>query len=187
VGSVRDLGPREEVKSVRWFDDLALVVTFRQTDPLYTVDLSDPARPRTAGELKIPGFSEYLHPVGDDRLLGLGVDATMRGMVRGGQASMFDVSDLRDPRRLDTLDLGKHARPATAYDPRTFTWLGSRALVAVEDQWNGRGSVVEIVVGDDGSLTEGESWPLPRWRTAEARTLPLADAVALVTNKVTLL
>ena len=173
VGSVRDLGPREEIKSVRWFDDLALVVTFRQTDPLYTVDLSDPTRPRTLGELKIPGFSEYLHPVGDDRLLGLGVDASLRGVVRGGQASMFDVSDLRDPRRVDTLDLGKHARPATAYDPRAFTWLGSRALVAVEDQWNGRGSVVEIVVGEDGSMTEGQSWPLPRWQTGEARTLPL--------------
>ncbi len=56
VGSVRDLGPREEIKSVRWFDDLAIVVTFRQTDPLYTVDLSDPDRPRTLGELKIPGL-----------------------------------------------------------------------------------------------------------------------------------
>ena len=188
VGSVRDLGPREEIKSVRWFDDLALVVTFRQTDPLYTVDLSDPTRPRSLGELKIPGFSEYLHPVGDDRLLGLGVDASLRGEVRGGQASMFDVSDLRDPRRTATLDLGKHAMPATAYDPRAFTWLGSRALVAVEDQWNGRGSMVEIVVGDDGSLTEGQSWPLPRWRTGEARTLPLdAGSVALVTGKVQLL
>jgi Beta propeller domain len=188
VGSVRDLGPREEIKSVRWFDDLALVVTFRQVDPLYTVDLSDPTRPRTLGELKIPGFSEYLHPVGDDRLLGLGVDATMRGMVRGGQASMFDVSDLSDPQRLDTLDLGKHARPATAYDPRAFTWLGTSALVAVEDQWNGRGSVVEIVVGEDGSITEGDSWRLPRWRTAEARTLPLSgDAVALVTSTVRLI
>ncbi len=188
VGSVRDLGPREEIKSVRWFDDLALVVTFRQTDPLYTVDLSDPTRPRTLGELKIPGFSEYLHPVGDDRLLGLGVDASLRGMVRGGQASLFDVSDLGDPRRVDTLDLGKHAAPATAYDPRTLTWLGSSAFVAVDDHWNGRGSLVEIVVGDDGSLTEGDSWPLPRWRAGEARTLPLdADSVALVTGKVQLL
>ncbi|HET6560834.1 MAG TPA: beta-propeller domain-containing protein [Marmoricola sp.] len=192
VGSVRDLGPKEEIKSVRWFDDLALVVTFRQTDPLYTVDLSDPTRPRTLGKLKIPGFSEYLHPVGDDRLLGLGQDASLRGIVRGGQASMFDVSDLRDPRRIDTLFLGKHAMPATAYDPRTFTWLGSRALVAVEDQWNGRGSLVEILVGDDGTLTEGERWPLPRWEAPMARTLPLGDssgdgAVALVTRNVRLL
>ena len=55
---------------MRWFDDLAIVVTFRQTDPLYAIDLTDPAAPRLLGELKIPGFSEYLHPLGEHRLIG---------------------------------------------------------------------------------------------------------------------
>jgi hypothetical protein len=190
VGSVRDLGPKEEIKSVRWFDDLAIVVTFRQTDPLYTVDLSDPRRPRTLGKLKIPGFSEYLHPIGDDRLVGLGQDATMRGMTRGGQASLFDIADLSAPARLDTLDLGRHAQPAASYEPRAFTWLAERgsALVGVDDGWNGRARLVEIRVADDGSLSEGRRWPLPRWGGAHARTLPLpGDRVALVTSDVTLL
>ena len=76
VGELRGLGVDEQIQSVRWFDDLAVVVTFRQTDPLYTIDLTDPTNPRRLGELKIPGFSAYLHPIGDDRLLGLGTDAT---------------------------------------------------------------------------------------------------------------
>lgn len=57
---------------------MAYVVTFRQTDPLFAIDVSDPTRPKVLGELKIPGFSEYLHPVGDGLLLGVGRDASIR-------------------------------------------------------------------------------------------------------------
>ena len=63
VGRVDGLGVGEDIKAVRWFDGLAIVVTFRQVDPLYPVDLTDPDDPRLLGELKIPGFSEYLHPI----------------------------------------------------------------------------------------------------------------------------
>ena len=188
AGSVRGLGPREQIKSVRWFDDLAIVVTFRQTDPLYTVDLTAPASPRTLGELKIPGFSEYLHPIGDDRLLGLGQHATMRGEILGGQASLFDVGDLAAPQRLATLDLGKHAQPWAGLDPRTFTWLADRGrgLAVVEDQWNGRAWLMEIRVEGD-SLAEGQRWSLPRWKANQGRALPLPDgSVALVGSTVEL-
>lgn len=190
LGSVRGLGPDEQIKSVRWFDELAVVVTFRQVDPLYTVDLTDPARPRTLGELKIPGFSEYLHPIGDDRLLGLGQDATDRGRTLGGQASLLDVADLADPARLDTLALGPNAYPAAGYDPRTFTWLAERdtGLAVVEDQWNGRTSVVELRVTTDGSLLKRDTWPVGRWSSSTARTLPLpgGQSVVLVTDEVEL-
>ena len=84
VGELAGLGPDEDIQSVRWFDDLAVVVTFRQMDPLYTIDLTDPTRPVRLGELKIPGFSAYLHPIGDDRLLGLGSDATPDRSEPGG-------------------------------------------------------------------------------------------------------
>jgi hypothetical protein len=72
ISHVEDLGEGERVQSVRYVGDLAYVVTFRQTDPLYAIDLSDPAAPEVLGELKVTGFSQYLHPVGDGRLLGLG-------------------------------------------------------------------------------------------------------------------
>src|SRR5690606_28315587 len=72
IGRLDGLGRNEQVQSVRWFDALAIVVTFRTVDPLYAIDLSDPARPSKLGELKIPGFSEYLHPLGEHRLVGVG-------------------------------------------------------------------------------------------------------------------
>ncbi len=99
VGQVAGLGRGETIHSVRFLGDRGYVVTFRQTDPLYSLDLSDPADPRVTGELKITGYSAYLHPMPDDRLLGIGQEATLEGRVTGTQVSMFDVSDPADPRR----------------------------------------------------------------------------------------
>ena len=83
------------------------MVTFRQVDPLYTLDLADPERPRILGELKIPGFSAYLHPLGGGLLLGLGEDADRDGTSTGGQAAVFDLADLGDVRRADRVALGR--------------------------------------------------------------------------------
>ena len=95
LGQVGGLGKGERIYSVRFIDDVGYVVTFRQVDPLYTVDLSAPANPRVRGELKIRGYSAYLHPVGRDLLLGVGQDATEQGQLLGTQLSLFDVSDVR--------------------------------------------------------------------------------------------
>ena len=105
-GQVGGLGPGERIFAVRFLGDVGYVVTFRQTDPLYTVDLADPDRPRVRGELKIPGYSAYLHPVGDDLLLGVGQEATDDGRVQGLQLSLFDVSDLARPVRLQHAQIG---------------------------------------------------------------------------------
>ncbi len=101
VGIVDGLGRGERIYSVRFFGNTGYVVTFRQVDPLYVIDLSDPEHPKMAGELKIPGYSAYLHPIGDDALLGVGQDADDDGRVGGLQASLFDVSDPGDPERVD--------------------------------------------------------------------------------------
>ncbi len=122
-GRVAGLGRGEEIKAVRWFDDLAVVVTFRQMDPLYTVDLSDPGHPRLMGELKIPGFSGYLHPIGHDRLLGVGVDADSHGRALGAQVSVFDISDLARPVQVDRHAYGPQSNLAATDDPRGFTWI----------------------------------------------------------------
>ncbi|MDQ3990704.1 MAG: beta-propeller domain-containing protein [Actinomycetota bacterium] len=100
VGRVAGLGKDERIFAVRFLGDLGYVVTFREVDPLYVVDLSDPTRPRVTGELKIPGYSAYLHPIGDGLLLGVGQDATKEGVLRGTQVSLFDVSDPAQPRRV---------------------------------------------------------------------------------------
>ena len=94
VGKTEDVASDEDVKSVRFDGDVAYFVTFRQTDPLFTVDLSDPTSPKILSELKIPGFSEYLHPFGDGLLLGFGIDADpATGRSQGLKLTMFDTSD----------------------------------------------------------------------------------------------
>ena len=99
AGQVGGLGRGERIYAVRFIGDRGYVVTFRETDPLYTLDLADPARPRVTGELKILGYSAYLHPVGEHELLGVGQDATPEGRRLGTQLSLFDVSDPAAPRR----------------------------------------------------------------------------------------
>ncbi|HSJ19533.1 MAG TPA: beta-propeller domain-containing protein [Nocardioidaceae bacterium] len=185
VGRVGRMGIRERIQSVRWFDEVAVVVTFRQVDPLYTLDLSDPGRPRVVGELKIPGFSSYLHPVGGELLLGLGQDATPRGRTLGAQASVFDVADLADPRRVDTLAFGRRTEFAAAGDPRAFAYLPERRTVlAALGDWDGGNRVVVLAVGEDGSLTRRGSHDVPGWDAAAVRTLPLVDGrIALVVGR----
>ena len=93
-GRIVDLAPGEDIRSARYFGNTAYFVTFRNTDPLFTVDLSDPARPVILGELKIPGFSQYLHPFGENLLLGLGYDADEQtGATIGVKLSIFDLTD----------------------------------------------------------------------------------------------
>jgi hypothetical protein len=174
VGSVGGMGPGEQIQSVRWFGDLAIVVTFEQTDPLYTVDLSDPTRPTVIGELKIPGFSAYLHPLGDDLLLGVGQDATSSGETTGSQASSFDLSDLAEPRRITALDLGRHTYSSVEDDARAFTYLPEQRLALVPvASWRTPGRLKVVRVGEDGSLTVGGSLEV---RDAYGlRALPLED------------
>src|SRR4029079_7954506 len=97
VGQVSGMGKGERIYSVRYVGPTAYVVTFRQTDPFYTVDLSNPAAPRVVGELKIPGYSGYLHPIGTKYVLGIGQDASAQGRVSGTKVSLFDVTDLANP------------------------------------------------------------------------------------------
>ena len=102
VGSLEDLAPGEQIYSARFFTDTAYFVTFRQTDPLFSVDVSDPTNPVLLGELKIPGFSEYLHPYGEGRLLGIGYAADDYGRQTGIKLSMFDVSDPSNVKEIAT-------------------------------------------------------------------------------------
>lgn len=94
VGEITDLAPNERVYSVRFMGDTAYFVTFRQVDPLFSADLSDPQNPKIIGKLKIPGFSNYLFPFGEGKLLGIGQDVDEKsGVVDGVKLSMFDISD----------------------------------------------------------------------------------------------
>lgn len=103
VGSIKGLAKDERIYSARLMGDIGYFVTFRETDPLFTVDLSDPKNPEIIGSLKIPGFSEYLHPYGEGKLLGIGMDVDEETMVTDGvKLTMFDISDPTDVKEEDT-------------------------------------------------------------------------------------
>ena len=185
IGRVDKLGVNEEIKSVRWFDTLAIVVTFRQTDPLYAIDLTDAGEPRLMGELKIPGFSEYLHPLGEMRLIGVGQDASSTGMTRGAQAALFDVTDLTQPRQLDVVKYPKHSMAGAGMDPRQFTWLPDRrtALTVVSQGWRGRTGWVSVLSLAGGTLSNRMVEVEYGDEIAQIRLVPLADGrVVLVTG-----
>ena len=97
TGKIEGLAEDERVYSARFMGDTGYFVTFRETDPLFTVDLSNPKAPKIIGKLKIPGFSEYLHFYGEDKLLGIGMDADEEtGITEGVKLTMFDISDKTD-------------------------------------------------------------------------------------------
>ncbi|MFB4316878.1 beta-propeller domain-containing protein [Actinomadura sp. 21ATH] len=128
IGGVDGLGKGERVYSVRFIGPTGYVVTFRQVDPLYVVDLRDPRRPRVTGELKINGYSAYLHPTADGRLIGVGQDADGQGRTKGTQVSLFDVAGA--PRRVGSFRLpGSSA--AAEFDPHAFLHWPKTGLTVV--------------------------------------------------------
>lgn len=168
VGRVDGLGIGERIFAVRYFGDLATVVTFRQTDPLYVLDLADPTAPKVLGELKIPGFSTYLHPVGGDLLLGVGQDADAQGRVTGMQVSLFDLSDRSKPIQVDRLSLGQGWSPA-GDDSRAFGYDTERRMALLPfTKWDNRPeqAALGIRVTPDGTLEEvGRMQLLPDYQT----------------------
>jgi hypothetical protein len=134
IGSVGGLGRGERIYSVRFLGDAGYVVTFRQVDPLYTIDLSKPTQPRVAGELKVRGYSAYLHPLDAGLLLGVGQDATGQGQVTGAQLSLFDVSDLANPRRLSQRAIAPSATSEAEYDHHAFLYWAPTKLAMLPVQ-----------------------------------------------------
>lgn len=102
VGALENIAPGETVRAVRFSGSTGYVVTFLQTDPLFVIDLSSPESPAIKGEVKLPGFSSYLHPVGKNLLLGVGVGGTEEGTDGSAKLSLFDVSDPSAPKEVDS-------------------------------------------------------------------------------------
>jgi uncharacterized secreted protein with C-terminal beta-propeller domain len=159
AGKVAGLGSGERIYSVRFNGPVGYVVTFRQTDPLYTVDLSDPVHPRVVGSLSLTGYSAYLHPVSGSQLIGIGQSADSMGHVGGMQVSLFDVTDLAAPIRLATYALAGSSSTAE-FDPHAFLYWPSASLVVVPlDAGAQTGDLVLRLSG--GSLTKAGLLQVP--------------------------
>lgn len=122
MGEIEDLAPGEQIYSARFMGDTAYFVTFRNMDPLFSADVSDPRNPKILGELKITGFSEYLHPYSDGMLLGIGREINPdTGNFKGLKLSMFDTSDPMDVKEKD-----KKVESSFEFTP---AWSNHKAVV----------------------------------------------------------
>ncbi|MGI9016810.1 MAG: beta-propeller domain-containing protein [Euzebya sp.] len=153
TGRLDGLGVTEQIQSVRYLSpDLAAIVTFRQTDPLYLIDTSDPAAPAVLGELEIPGFSSYLHPVGDGYLLGVGQDADEQtGQQLGLQASLFDIRDRANPQRVAQVNFGEGYSPVE-YDHRAFLYWSPTGQAVIPAELYPSPDELPVSEGPDGSV-----------------------------------
>jgi hypothetical protein len=136
TGQVGGLGLGEQIYAVRMMGDTGYVVTFRQVDPLYVIDLSDPTNPTIEGELKIVGYSAYLHPIDDGLLIGVGQDATEEGRTLGTQIAVFDVSVPAKPERRHKMTL-EDGSSEVEYDHRAFLhWPATGLTVVPVQRWS---------------------------------------------------
>lgn len=135
VGAVEHIAPGEDIRSVRFDGDRGYVVTFKKTDPLFVLDLYDPSSPRILGELKIPGFSSYIHPIDPTHLISIGFDGEERGSFAyfdGLLLQMFDVSEPTDPKLLFREEIGTRGSSSqAATDHLAFNYFAEKGLLAL--------------------------------------------------------
>lgn len=132
VGDVGELAPNERIYSVRFVESRGYVVTFRQVDPLFVIDLAAPQSPSVLAALKIPGFSEYMHPLDANHLLTIGRDATNEGRVRGLQLQIFDVTDGANPilQHKFLYSGQEYGQSEAEYNHKAFTYFADKNLLA---------------------------------------------------------
>ncbi|MFC1687011.1 beta-propeller domain-containing protein [Patescibacteria group bacterium] len=132
VGKVENLAKDEEIYSARFMQGRVYLVTFRQTDPLFAIDLTNPKNPKVLGELKVPGFSSYLHPYDDNYLIGMGKQADDNGIITSLKVSLFDVSDVENMKEVDTYEMGGRWSDSLALDDhKAFLFSKNKNLLVI--------------------------------------------------------
>jgi uncharacterized secreted protein with C-terminal beta-propeller domain len=162
IGAVKGLAKGERIFSVRFEGDVGFVVTFRQVDPLFALDLSNPFKPQVAGELKIPGYSSYLQSIGDGRLIGLGRDVDEdTGRVLGLQVSLFDVSNLSQPKQSGVFSFSADdwgGWSEAEWDHHAISYFADAGVLAlpVSTGWDDPAALEVLHVGPSGFELLGE-------------------------------
>lgn len=137
VGELEDLAPGERIYSARFMGDRAYLVTFRQIDPLFVLDLSDATDPKVLGKLKIPGYSDYLHPIDETHLIGVGKDTETSksgdfAYYLGMKLAIFDVSDVENPKQMHSLIIGDRGTDSFALqDHHAFLFDAEKNLLVL--------------------------------------------------------
>jgi inhibitor of cysteine peptidase len=137
VGSLEKLAPGEEIYSARFMGNRCYLVTFQKVDPLFAIDLSNPENPTVLGKLKIPGYSDYLHPYDENTLIGIGKETVEAeggdfSWYQGVKISLFDVSDVQNPRELAKIEIGNRGTDSPAlYDHHAFLFSKAKNLLVI--------------------------------------------------------
>ncbi|TAL42651.1 MAG: hypothetical protein EPN89_17285 [Methylovulum sp.] len=165
AGRLEHLAEGERIYSARFIGERSYLVTFRQTDPLFVIDLSTPEAPKVLGELKIPGFSNYLHPYDENHILGFGQDTeeTDTGVVtKGMKLALFDVSDVEKPVQMHSLTIGEQGTYSPLmYDHKALLFDKTRGLLGFPIS--------------ETAQKPGEDWPTEVFQGAHLYTISLAD------------
>ena len=141
IGALENLAKGEQIYSVRFMGDTGYMVTFEQVDPLFVLDLSDPTAPKSVGELKIPGYSDYLHPYDEDTLIGFGKESVSYqpewadepiALYQDLKISIFDVSDMENPVEVDKFTIGDRGTESDIlYDHKALLFDKEKNLLAI--------------------------------------------------------
>ncbi|MCW3996464.1 MAG: beta-propeller domain-containing protein [Candidatus Bathyarchaeota archaeon] len=137
IGKLEGLAKGENLHAARFMGNRGYLVTFKKTDPLFAIDLSQPTNPKVLGELKIPGYSDYLHPYDETHLIGLGKEAVEAqegdfAWYQGLKLALFDVSDVNKPTHISSVTIGDRGTDSTAlYEPKAFLFDKSKNLLVI--------------------------------------------------------
>lgn len=132
AGKLEDLAKGESIFSARFLGDRLYMVTFERIDPLFVIDLSNPASPKVLGELKIQGYSDYLHPYDNNHIIGLGMDADENGRTTNLKISLFDVSDVSDPKEISKYAFGgRGAYSYALHEHKAFLFDRDKELLVI--------------------------------------------------------
>jgi inhibitor of cysteine peptidase len=161
IGALEDLAPGERIYSCRFSEESLYLVTFRQVDPLFVIDLSDPTAPKVQGELNVPGFSSYLQPIGDDKLVGIGMQ---NGSLK---LSLFDVSDPYAPEELCSLIVSGWSYSDALWDHKAVTYdsMTGSLIIPVSSwdtyTWNCTSGAYIFNISENGIVLKGTVSPGP--------------------------
>lgn len=180
-GKIEDLAPGERVYSVRFMGDTAYFVTFRETDPLFSADLSDPENPKILGQLKIPGFSNYLFPYGDGQLLGLGMEADPQtGRTECVKLSMFDINDPANVTEHSKYLIDDSQYSAALYDHKASLIDTERNIIGFSCSIDVRGEIRYRIYSCENEFKQIADLPLTRSYGHMSRGIIIGDILYLV-------
>lgn len=209
LGSVKDLAPGEKVYSARFMGEKAYVVTFKQVDPLFVIDVANPKKPTVLGELKIPGFSNYLHPLDETHLIGIGYDTEQRydtfskrnfTVTTNMKMSLFDVSDFKNPKEQSSVKIGgKGSYSDVQYNPKAlfrnkeYNYFGFPVVLyeagkGDEIVYKGQGAQIYEITADKGIVLKGNiieestEEPYENWNQLVQRVVYIDDALYTVAH-----